>query len=142
MKNYLSNTWDKLPDLVKTIITIVLVIIVLTVVVKIIQAVKQHKTDQYKNLPDINNPNDNYRDPRPLVDNIYNKLNGYNFNVYPEVVNLLTRMSDRELQDAYDYFQREYGAATGMSLTEFIDAEWDGGHYAPAIEKLKRKGLL
>lgn len=81
------------------------------------------------------------RDPRPLVDQIYDKLMGTNLMVYPEIVNKITNLTKDECIVASNYFHEEYGATTGESLYEFIDDEWDAGQYSPALEKLERYGL-
>lgn len=154
MASPLTKTFNGLPKIVKQVLILALFIAVISLIIWAIQKNKKDQLDQFKERPNFNSYSSNSalsennttdltpRDPRPLVDNIFTKLNGYNLKVYPEIVNLLTRLSDEELNIAYNYFAQEYGHAVSMSLTEFIDDQWDGGVYDPAIEKLERKGLI
>jgi hypothetical protein len=82
-----------------------------------------------------------FRDPRPLVNQIYENLDGMNLFQYPEIVNKLANLSVEELTYAYDYFNEEYGGVTGKTLYEFIEAEWGEGVYDPALERLERHNL-
>ena len=139
--NVLLKTYNEQNPTVKLIIIVVLLIVTYMIVTKAMAAIQNAKLDKFKDRASVDGSGKK-RDVRPLVDSIYTNLEGVNVWIYPEIVNQLVNLSDEELQDAYDYFQREYGATTGMTLTAFIDAEYDGGEYEPAISKLERKGLV
>ena len=82
------------------------------------------------------------RDPRPLINQIYESLDGFNLMVYPEIVNKLANLSIEELTIAYDYFNEEFGGITGETLYEFIkDEAGSGTYYAEALERLERHSL-
>lgn len=137
--NTLKQVFDEQTPIVRLIIIVVLLFLVFILVKKAFNWYEESQIDSFKDRSDDSST----KDVRPLVDTIYKKLDGYNLYVYPEHVNLLANLNDHELQNAYDYFDREYGAETQMSLTEFIKGEWSSSPaYDPAIEKLERKGLL
>jgi len=149
-----NKVWANLPDTAKTIISVVLTIVLIALVYyafkKVKDSVEKKELDEYKGSSsfsptdysgDNTTSNSNVRDPRPLIDKIFTKLDGPNLYVYPEIVNLLTNLSKEELTIGYNYFEEEYGHVYNESLTEFINNETDGGVYEPAISKLENYNL-
>jgi hypothetical protein len=83
---------------------------------------------------------------RNLVDLIWEKLNGPNVMVYPDVVNRLANLSLSDLKKACLYYGDKYKAAAGnKNFYQFIASEWNAGGfygvYKPALAALKKTGF-
>lgn len=75
----------------------------------------------------------------PVVDSIWEKLSGDNAIYYPEIVNRLASMTDSQVKSAVYYWNDRYRKGEGgKSLQQFIEQEWHGTNYNPAIGKLKK----
>lgn len=68
-----------------------------------------------------------------LADMIYSKTSGPNLIVYPEWVNRIANLSDSEILSLNAYWMDRYTP----SLLGHLNGEWDGGYYAPAINRLQ-----
>ena len=80
------------------------------------------------------------RNTNALVDAIYDSLVGTNFLfVYPEIVNKVTFLTNEELLNAWRYWEQRYRGLTGKNIYDFIDAEFDGGEYEPALNFIAAK---
>lgn len=75
-----------------------------------------------------------------LIDLIYEKLAGYNMNVYPEVVNKLANLSVADLKLCAAYWGEKYAGGEEQNLYNFINGEWHNGMYKPALGALKKTG--
>lgn len=72
------------------------------------------------------------------MDTIYEKINGPNFFLYPDEINVILGYNYCELTYGYDYYMQTYG----MSLYQNIIGEWDlQGAYDAAENKLEQNGL-
>ncbi len=77
---------------------------------------------------------------RNLIDLIFDKLQGSNVYVYPEVVNRLANLSVPDLRKAAGYWGEKYAQGEGQNLYQFINSEWHAGKYNPALGALKKTG--
>lgn len=75
-----------------------------------------------------------------LIDLIYDKLQGSNLYVYPEVVNRLANMTVPDLKKAAGYWGSKYAQGEAVNLYQFINNEWHAGKYNPALGALKKTG--
>lgn len=72
------------------------------------------------------------------MDVIYSSINGPNFFLYPDEINVILGYNLCELTYGNDYYKQTYG----MSLYSNISGEWDlQGAYDAAENKLKQNGL-
>jgi hypothetical protein len=83
---------------------------------------------------------------RPIVDKIYEKLNGANVMMYPEIVNKLAHIPKQQVKYAAYYWNSTYMSGAKKSLYYFIANEWGSndwlsGHYAPALGALNKAGV-
>lgn len=138
--NIVKDTWDGMSSQMKLLVIVILIICVIILVGWVNTKIQEAKLAKYNGRSEMGGTQ--FRDPRPLVDNIYDKLYGTNWlYVYPEVVNKLANLSEAEIQAAVDYFDERYATETGYaSLYDFINAEWDGGEYEPALSILRQYG--
>lgn len=81
---------------------------------------------------------------RPIVDSIYEHLQGANLIVYPEIVNKLAHLSKEHVRYAVYYWKDRYKSGVGKSLYNFIKDEWGaesflgiGGDYEPALGAIR-----
>ena len=93
--------------------------------------------------PKDNKSNSNNKPWRPIVDSIWNKCGGYNWNgAFPEVVNKIAHLSDDYAKKAAYYWDATYKDGVGMGLYKFIYEEHNSGEfYQPALGKLKKLGF-
>lgn len=83
---------------------------------------------------------------KKLVDLIYEKLEGVNFYMYPNVVNRLAKLNVDELKIAAYHWYNAYRTSVGMDFFDFIANEWGASDwmsskYAPALNALLKTGL-
>ena len=72
------------------------------------------------------------------MDVIYSSINGPNFFLYPDEINVILGYDLCELTFGNDYYIQTYG----ISLYQNISGEWDAqGAYDAAENKLKQNGL-
>lgn len=81
-------------------------------------------------------------DPDPLAKEISNALEGYNMNVYPEVVKKILPLNQAQSSLLYNHYNTYY-AVDEPTLTQLIENEWGdwSGTYAQAVSHLKSFGL-
>jgi hypothetical protein len=81
-------------------------------------------------------------DPDPLSKEIFENLEGYNLNTYPETTDKIRRLNDDQLKLLYNHYNAYY-AQEYPTLTKLINAEWSdwSGSYAKAAAKLRGAGL-
>lgn len=137
-KESIKTTFNEQSPTVRLIIIVVILLTTIIVVYKVSNWWKNRQLDDFKAPSDVNG--NTLRDPRPLIDQIYEKIEGYNLYYYPEVINKLANLNQEEMAIAVNYYNSEYKYVTGESLYEFIDGEWHAGMYDPALEKLERYG--
>lgn len=83
---------------------------------------------------------------KALVDLIYEKLEGVNFYMYPDVVNRLAKLSVEECKIAAYHYYNTYRKSVGKDFFDFIAGEWGSNDwmsskYAPALNALLKTGL-
>jgi hypothetical protein len=81
-------------------------------------------------------------DPDPLSKEIFENIEGYNWNTYPETTDKITKLNNDQLKLLYNHYNTYY-AQEFPTLTKLIDAEWSdyNGSYTRAVAKLKSAGL-
>jgi hypothetical protein len=81
-------------------------------------------------------------DPDPLSKEIFENLEGYNLNTYPETTNKIISLNTDQLKLLYNHYNSYY-AQEYPTLTKLINAEWSdwSGSYAKAAAKLRGAGL-
>lgn len=138
--NFVRDWFEELSPSMKMLVIVIVVIVVIVIVGKVRTQIEEARLRKFGQRSSLDGST--VRDPRPLVDNIYEKLAGTNWlYVYPEVVNKLANLSEAEIQAAVDYFDQRYASESGYpSLYDFINAEWDGGEYEPALAILRQYG--
>lgn len=81
-------------------------------------------------------------DPDPLAKELAAALEGYNMNVYPEVVKKILPLNQSQTALLYNHYNSYY-AEDQPTLTKLIEGEWGdwSGTYAQAVNHLKSFGL-
>ena len=138
-KDLVRDTFEGLSPTMRLAVIAAVLILVFVIVKKVNDNIQERKAAAFNQLPPVGQ--NTTRDVRPIIDKIYEKLDGVNYlYVYPEWVNKIANFSEAELKAANDYWDSEYAGTTGETLYGFINAEWDGGEYEPALSKLERHG--
>lgn len=80
--------------------------------------------------------------PDPLAKEIYENLEGYNLNTYPETTDKILRLQDEQIKALYNHYNQYY-ANDEPTLTQLIANEWTdwSGSYDKAVARLKSLGL-
>ena len=81
-------------------------------------------------------------DPDPLSKEIFENIEGYNWNTYPQTTDKIIKLNKDQLKLLYNHYN-EYYAQEFPTLTKLIDSEWSDyeGSYTRAVAKLKSAGL-
>jgi hypothetical protein len=81
-------------------------------------------------------------DPDPLSKEIFENIEGYNLNTYPETTDKIRKLNTDQLKLLYNHYN-EYYAQEYPTLTKLLDAEWSdwSGSYNKAVIKLRGAGL-
>jgi acetylornithine/succinyldiaminopimelate/putrescine aminotransferase len=81
-------------------------------------------------------------DPDPLAKEIFENLEGYNLNTYPETTNKILKLNKEQLKLLYNYYNTYY-AQEYPTLTKLLASEWTdwSGSYSKAVAKLRGAGL-
>ena len=81
-------------------------------------------------------------DPDPLAKEIFENLEGYNLNTYPETTDKILKLNKEQLKLLYNYYNTYY-AQEYPTLTKLLASEWTdwSGSYTKAVAKLRSAGL-
>lgn len=81
-------------------------------------------------------------DPDPLSKEIFENIEGYNLNTYPETTDKILKLNNDQLKLLYNHYNAYY-AQEYPTLTKLISAEWSdwSGSYNKAAAKLRGAGL-
>jgi hypothetical protein len=81
-------------------------------------------------------------DPDPLAKEIFENIEGYNLNTYPETTDKIRKLNNDQLKLLYNHYNAYY-AQEYPTLTKLIAAEWSdwSGSYNKAVAKLRSAGL-
>lgn len=81
--------------------------------------------------------------PDPLAQEVYQNLEGYNLNVYPETAQkILALQTDDQVKLLYNHYNDNY-AEDYPTITKLFDKEWSdwGGYYKKVVSRFKSLGL-
>lgn len=80
--------------------------------------------------------------PRPLAEEIYENLEGYNLYVYPETSEKILKLNDDQIIYLYNVYNQDF-AEEYDTLTQLFENEWNQslGKYDKVVARLKSLGL-
>lgn len=92
--------------------------------------------------PSSGSGNTSSYDPKPLAQEIYNKMEGWNWLVYPELSDKILALNDSQLRSLYEYYNN-YLAEEYATLTLLFANEWNQsyGKYEQVVNRLKSLNL-
>jgi|SRR5690554_212845 len=141
----MKEWFEKLNPTTQTIVVVTMVII-LVLVYRELKAVVQRPRFNQNNIPvtGIGGGGQIVQwDPDPLAREIFENLEGWNFNVYPETAKQIVDLqTDDQVIMLYNHYNKNY-AKDQPTLTKLIDKEWPdmGGYYKKAVARLRGLGL-
>lgn len=80
--------------------------------------------------------------PRPLAEEIFQNIEGWNVILYPETADKILALNNDQTIYLYNFYN-QYLAQEYPSLTQLFDNEWDdwSGKYNKVVARLKGLGL-
>lgn len=141
--------WKKLPYWGKIAVAIIALIIILLIAreIKYFWNKPRAVPVNWQNVPVVGtSPTTGqtvYWNPDPLAQELSDKLEGVNLNVYPETVQkILDLQTDDQVKLLYNHYNKKY-AKDEPTLTQLIAKEWPdwSGVYKAAVSRLKSLGL-